>query len=271
MNLTDTIESAETNFRHILEDFFISVFNEKQLPSHDLTHHRRVWNYSKKLLLLFNEQYPEKVNILPGKLIISSYLHDIGMTIEKGPRHGTHSMLLCKEFLMKNNFRLEDYSDVLETIENHDNKNYNPEGTTNTLLKLLSVADDLDAFGYTGIYRYSEIYTLRGIPVPELADLVRQNALKRFENFASEFLIFSDFVEIHRKRFKILDEFFRNLDRETKLKSESKSYSDVINLLGEITKGGLRFDDLQENIPKYSDNIFVIDFFRKLSQELATT
>jgi HD superfamily phosphodiesterase len=271
MNLTDTIESAETTFRQILEDFFISVFNEKQLPSHDLTHHRRVWNYSKKLLLLFNEKYPGQVINLPEKLIISSYLHDIGMTVEKGPRHGTHSMLFCQEFLRRNNFRLEDYTDVLETIENHDNKNYNPAGTANTLLKLLSVADDLDAFGYTGIYRYSEIYSLRGISVSELSERVRQNALKRFENFASEFMFSADFVDIHRKRFEILNGFFENLDKEIKLNSDNNNYSDIINLLGEITKGGLKIDDLTDNIPNYSRNLFVNDFFKKLSQELATT
>ena len=28
---------------------------------------------------------------------------------------------------------------------------------------ILSVADDLDAFGFTGIYRYLEIYLTRGI------------------------------------------------------------------------------------------------------------
>ena len=33
----------------------------------------------------------------------------------------------------------------------------------NDLLTVLSVADDLDAFGFTGIYRYSEIYLTRGI------------------------------------------------------------------------------------------------------------
>ena len=31
------------------------------------------------------------------------------------------------------------------------------------LLTILSVADDLDAFGFIGIYRYSEIYLTRGI------------------------------------------------------------------------------------------------------------
>jgi hypothetical protein len=31
------------------------------------------------------------------------------------------------------------------------------------MLTILSVADDLDAFGYIGIYRYIEIYLERGI------------------------------------------------------------------------------------------------------------
>ena len=37
------------------------------------------------------------------------------------------------------------------------------DGINNDLLTILSVSDDLDAFGYIGIYRYTEIYLTRGI------------------------------------------------------------------------------------------------------------
>ena len=57
----------------------------------------------------------------------------------------------------------------------------------NDLLNILSVADDLDAFGYTGIYRYSEIYLTRGISPKEIGNLIRENASRRYHNFEKIF------------------------------------------------------------------------------------
>jgi HD superfamily phosphodiesterase len=124
MNLTIFIESAEQKFKQILEDFFVSSFDEKSLTSHGIDHHRRVWNYSKELLHLFAEKNPLLHQQLPAKLIIASYLHDIGMTIETGIRHGKYSRDFCIQFLIQNNLPVDDYIDVLEAIENHDNKEY---------------------------------------------------------------------------------------------------------------------------------------------------
>ncbi len=41
-------------------------------------------------------------------------------------------------------------------------KDYTSKRGSNDLLTVLSVADDLDAFGFAGIYRYSEIYLMTG-------------------------------------------------------------------------------------------------------------
>src|SRR5450759_281280 len=122
MNLTVTIESAENKFKPILEEFFISVFDEKTLSSHGIDHHRRVWGYSKELFNIIAAQKPSSFTLLLPKLIIASYLHDIGMSVESGIRHGKHSKDLCIQFLTKNNLPLNDFQDVLEAIENHDNK-----------------------------------------------------------------------------------------------------------------------------------------------------
>ena len=57
MNSTGIIESAEKQYKQILEGFFISVYDEKLLPSHGIDHHRRVWNYSKELLKIIPLEY----------------------------------------------------------------------------------------------------------------------------------------------------------------------------------------------------------------------
>ena len=137
MNLTKTIESAENTFKQILEEFFISVFDEKSLSSHGIDHHRRVWYYAKELLPILAKQKPLPDAQLPSKLIIASYLHDIGMSIETGIRHGKYSRDICIQFLMQNNLLVDDYQEVLDAIENHDNKDYSGDFEVNDLLKIL--------------------------------------------------------------------------------------------------------------------------------------
>jgi hypothetical protein len=47
MDLPAIIESAEIQYKQILEDFFISFYDESLLPSHGIDHHRRVWAYAR--------------------------------------------------------------------------------------------------------------------------------------------------------------------------------------------------------------------------------
>ncbi len=120
MNLTVLIDSAELRFKQVLEDFFVSVYDEKNLLSHGIDHHRRVWNYAKELLIHKVNSVKAETSLRPSKLIIACYLHDIGMSVEPGPRHGIQSRELCLQFLKKYNLHVNDYEDVLDTIENHD-------------------------------------------------------------------------------------------------------------------------------------------------------
>jgi HD superfamily phosphodiesterase len=210
MNLTVFIESAEFRFRQILEDFFVSVYVEQNLPSHGLSHHRRVWNYAREILSFQSCINSALACCDPAKLIIACYMHDIGMSADPGPRHGKKSRELCQKFLVSNNFDPDDYFDLLETIENHDDKDYASGGHDSNLLAILSLADDLDAFGYTGIYRYCEIYLRRGISPVELGERIRENALVRFDHFAGTIPEDMEYISRHRKRYEILDSFFRN-------------------------------------------------------------
>lgn len=214
MNLKGQIESAETQFKQILEDFFTSVFNEKLLSSHGIDHHRRVWKYSKELLSFLPEQDISPEYKLPQKLIFAAYLHDIGMVIEPGDRHGIHSRELCKRFLILNNLPAEDYGDVLETIEKHDLKNYNNDSTVHDLLTLLSVADDLDAFGFTGIFRYAEIYLKRKTDLEDIGSFIMGNAAKRFNHFIRNFEYNDKLIEKHKKRYLLLDDFFKEYNKQ---------------------------------------------------------
>jgi HD superfamily phosphodiesterase len=210
MNRKEIFRSAETSDKQILEDFFISVFREKNLSSHGIDHHRRVWRYAKDLFpeeLSGNEKDALKFAI---HLMIACYLHDAGMSIDPGIKHGKHSRRLCSEFLSRNNLAETDYSDVLEAIEYHDDKNYPATDPVNDLLKILSVADDLDAFGYIGIFRYCEIYLTRGVDTATIGYMIRENAVKRFNNFVKSFGTRIEIISKHTARYNVLDEFCKN-------------------------------------------------------------
>lgn len=215
MDLIRIIESAEKQYKQILEGYFISVYKEEDLPSHGLEHHIRVWNHARELLQSMHGHGLRVTSDLTESLIIASYLHDAGMAEGHGPKHGHLSAVICKDFFDRHSLDESRYPGLYEAIENHDNKQYGNAGELN-LQSLLSIADDLDAFGYTGIYRYLEIYTLRGLKPGEIPGKIRHNALSRFSHFERMFSFDLSLIARHRRRYETLDTFFIE-NRQTSL------------------------------------------------------
>lgn len=205
------IYSAEKRFRHILENYFTSVYTNKDLPSHGLEHHRRVWKHAKELLQVFPE-IQQPVNFYEA-LIIASYLHDAGMAYETGPEHGWKSAELCMAFLEKNSLDHLSFPGLLEAIADHDDKNYITRND-NFLLKLLSLADDMDAYGFTGIQRYLEIYSYRGISLADSFNMIRTNATGRFRFFKVNVPGSSGLFNKQQARYLLLDDFMRNCEND---------------------------------------------------------
>ncbi len=148
------------------------------------------------------------------KLLIACYLHDVGMAIDTGSKHGHLSRKICEDFIFQEKIDPADYADLLEAIENHDNKEYKGNQQDNRLLLYLTVADDLDAFGYTGILRYADIYLERGVSLTDLGGMVMENSGKRFQNFEKAFSDYPELVEKHRTRYQVLLRFFSEFDRQ---------------------------------------------------------
>jgi hypothetical protein len=274
MNLTASIESAEGKFKQVLEDFFVSIYNENNLSSHGIEHHRRVWNYAKELLSIQFRQYNSEPACNPSNLIIACYLHDIGMFVEPGPRHGKHSRELCRQFFEKNNLDENDYKDVLDTIENHDIKDYSAEMNRNDLLTVLSVADDLDAFGFSGIYRYSEIYLTRGVNPFKIGYLILQNAEKRFKNFEKILGAHSYYVQKHGKRFEILNNFFTQYNKQVDSydfrRGNPEGYCGIIQLFILLVRNELALTDLYNKVEFYQNDIIIESFLKGLKSELSS-
>lgn len=272
MNLTVTFESAELEFRQILEEFFISVYDEKSLRSHGIEHHRRVWKYAKEITVLLSDNNSISDHTFPYKLIIACYLHDIGMSVDHGVRHGKHGRDLCIRFLLKNNLSENDYKDALEAIENHDKKDYSVNTVSNELMLILSVADDLDAFGFTGIFRYSEIYLKRGINPETIGHLVIENARNRFDNLAKIFRFSDEFVRKHKKRFDILENFFAGYNKQVVSYQfggpNPAGYCGVVEILNKMLMDKIAAGDFQKDPDNYSYDSVISWFFDGLTSEL---
>lgn len=269
--MTVNFESAELQYKQILEDFFVSVYDEKSLPSHGLEHHRRVWNYARELVLLLDQhQFLTGHNII-YKLIIACYLHDIGMSVDSGVKHGIHSRNLCARFLTENSIPIIDYQDLLEAVENHDNKEYNSSENKSDLLSILSVADDLDAFGFIGIYRYSEIYLARGINLKKIGILIKENASKRFSNFEQIFGFDKEIIQRHKKRYEILDNFFTEYSDQVEnynfTGTHHSGYCGVIELLKDAKDQNVAFKNSKTLLKKYSNDQIIHWYFSELELE----
>jgi HD superfamily phosphodiesterase len=272
MKLTASVESAEIQLKKILEQFFVSRYDENSLPSHGIDHHRRVWKYASELLLLLAENNLIDDRSLPYKLIVACYLHDIGMTVERGVRHGRHSMELCKRFLSENNLNDVEYAEALAAIENHDSKEYRTTGNKYDILTILSVADDLDAFGFAGIFRYAEIYLARGNDKRDIATKIVENAAIRYVNFENKFRFSSDLIQKQRQRYDILIRFYDHYNMmassyDFKLK-DPRGYCGVIEIFATMACEKLPLKNIIEN-NRYRINDKIISwFFEGLAKEI---
>lgn len=273
MNLTNKINYAERIYKDLLESYFLSNYPGDKLISHGIYHHRRVWEFAKELLHSVNYKEENHNEVFIEKLLIACYLHDIGMLIDPGVKHGNHSRMLCKKFLEKNHLHKSDFRDVLHAIENHDDKKYSKSAADDELQTILSIADDLDAFGYIGIYRYTEIFLFRGIPLASLGNLILENASNRFRNFSSSFTHFQDLIRKHQKRFEILFKFFSEYNRMCPGYSFGDNRPSGHCGVIEIIKKNLEGDkepklNIIESDILYNDPV-IKDFFVKLQNELS--
>jgi len=273
MDLYLPIESAERQFKQILEEYFISVFDDRSLSSHGIDHHRRVWNYAKDILPIIENKTPFTIASLSTKLIITCYLHDIGMSVEKGIRHGKHSREICSRFINQCQLPLNNYEDVLEAIEYHDIKDYSASAGTNELLKILSVADDLDAFGFTGVFRYSEIYLLRGITPKEMGIIILKNADKRFENFKKQFQFSNKLFKKHQKRYNILKNFFfeyNTMALTYKFGGKYPSgYCGIIDIIANMIRNNSTPNEIFDEMRKHQKDPVIFSFLNGLKSELS--
>jgi HD superfamily phosphodiesterase len=162
--MIDLIVNIESKWLKELYDYNYNLFSNKHIPSHNQSHHLRVWHNAKSLAMALDANQDlilteEKLECL----IIATFFHDTGITKTLDEKHGKAGKELCFKFLQKTNIDIpKGINEALTAIEFHENKEHdNIVKDKTSILAILSTADDMDAFGATGVYRYAEIYLMR--------------------------------------------------------------------------------------------------------------
>jgi len=204
------IRKAENKYRKLLAEECRMLFSGTHMLSHDHLHHERVWENAVQLLERLYSAEMISGPSMAEKTIIASFFHDTGLTINQGTEHGRESRMLCSHFLENSGLPEENRLDILEAVERHDDKSYIEASDPSSLAAVVSVADDMDAFGPEGIERYIEIYSIRGIAGDEMPQMIIDNAASRFRHLALTYPMFPDLVEHQQKRFETVIQFFQN-------------------------------------------------------------
>lgn len=202
----EEIRAAEIKLTGVLDNYVQGCFEGVWLPSHDLKHHQRVWFWAKSLLVALAQKGVEFSNEYVEGLMIAAYFHDVGMVKTLAPEHGRVSAQFAEEFVAR--CLSEEpvcLSEIIRAIELHDRKEYldaELDLHSPSIYTLLTVADDLDAFGALGFYRYLEIYLMRKMDVELIIDAIERNIVVRF-GFVSKLLCADESLQrIHTARYK---------------------------------------------------------------------
>ena len=209
-DFADILNGLEKKWLKILFNEIKNEFLSHPLPSHDHTHHLRVWFFARDLLAALSAAGCDIDKNLVEKAMISVFFHDAGMTVTRKSSHGAESRLICeKYFHQKDNIEMSFLSEILDAIEMHDDKLYAEKMQGINTCTILAVADDLDAYGAIGVYRYYEIYLLRGMRQEEIPSNAIDNIEKRFSFMEKVFGFLNAFMKEHEARKQLTIHYFR--------------------------------------------------------------
>jgi len=228
-------KTVEKQWRPILEAACKKAFADTHIPSHDFAHHRRVWGYGYDILTKIDDGEEAEKCLNLGNLLAAYYFHDTGLTIDPGEEHGAASLKLYNGWIEEHP-SITEITDEREkkAIVLHDDKTYKSNLNRSTplaagdTLTLLSIADDLDAFGFIGIARYTEINLLRGATPINLPLKVVHNLESRWKFIEPLLLQLPDIYTIHRNRYQITYQFFKRWSDCSTVASEYALFANVI-------------------------------------------
>ena len=272
------IKNVEDRWLEVLFSMVKSIFENDPIPSHSEDHHLRVWKYAVKVV---EELYKKGIPVESGdleNLIIAVFFHDTGLISTPGKDHGKSGGMICQKWLEENSLtRLVDVKAIMYAIEHHDNKSYlnhTPlyQDRKINLLGILGICDDLDAFGYCGIYRYTEIYLFRGTAVEDLGQQVLSNVSRRFGNFLRQCIQFPEIIKTHTVRYGTTEQFFHQYNAQLRKDPFGKNITSgpffiVKFIYKQFLSGNYSIEKQCDLGIKSSTNGFDREFFVKLQKD----
>ncbi len=229
------IRSAEEKLLPELYNYCKNLFAGHHIPSHDHNHHLRVWRYAREVILSLTPGTLELTEEDIGQLMLAVFFHDTGLTVTLDENHGLESAKICREYLSLNK---EFFSfrplEAIRAIELHDKKDiWSSAGSVKIpdIPIIVSLCDDLDAYGPVGVLRYAEIYLLRGVSFGDLPGRVLSNLDHRFRLLSGQEWLSDDFVSRHEVRYNLARNFYKalQLSDSTAKKDIILSYMDFVN------------------------------------------
>jgi len=277
--LLEKINSSEQKWLKPLYKHSKSLFENTHIPSHDAEHHLRVWLHCRGLIIELHKAGIKATHDTIDKALVACFFHDAGLTLDMGERHGFLGRKICEDFFNQNKkLQVPDLEEVLEAIEKHDDKSKKVSAvSTNyamkTILSLVSAADDLDALGYIGVFRYIEIYLKRGIPDKEIPKKVTVNLRNRFSNFLNTYSGLHKYSEKQKFRYQETYDFFTELDSLFYQESNIEDCQlEVFRVLKNcLIERRLGIDETIEETLRTNSKGSALGYFSKLRNELEVT
>jgi HD superfamily phosphodiesterase len=204
MNTSRNIRLAEEELLDTAMQRLSIVFRNTSLTGHNTDHHLRVWKNAARITEALSQTGYDLTLQEIRELMLASLFHDAGMIYETGENHG---MAGAELFLSFNEFKNRgiNLQRVARAIENHDDKSYlNGTGPRQSILTILSTADDMDAFGIIGFLRYLEIYSHREVSTHLLSKDIIKNASSRLNNFIKTWSDLEKILSQTKRRFNTL-------------------------------------------------------------------
>ncbi|RPH34542.1 MAG: HD domain-containing protein [Bacteroidales bacterium] len=277
--LLERISNSEQKWLKPLYKHTKTLFEKTHLPSHDAEHHLRVWLHCRGLLIELHKAGIKTTHDTIDNAIVACFFHDTGLTLDMSERHGLLGRKLCEEYFNQNpKLKISDMVEVLEAIEMHDDKSKrvstaSTHYTMKTILRLVSAADDLDALGYIGVFRYLEIYLKRGIPEREIPKKVTVNLRNRFSNFLNTYSGLHKYSEKEKFRYKETYDFFTELDslfyQDSIIEDSQLAVFKTLKECLVVKHLGIN-ETIEETLRK-SSKAYELGYFSKLRNELEVT
>lgn len=276
-NIDKIIRQTEGIWLEALMKACTRQFSEIHLPSHDQWHHERVWKHAKNLILQ-SAKYGMMISEKDiEQLIIAVFFHDQGMSETTSKEHGKISRKMCKVFIQKCSIAPPDFFEkVLDAIENHDKKDYVKTAIPSTefdIQKFLNTADDLDAFGIIGAYRYLEIYLLRNLNVKDISETVLANMEGRYNHFTDNFGQYIPIVNAHFQRYLTSRNYFKDLNFQIgRIEYSHEMFLGPIGVVNyvksEILEKKRGLSSVCSDIVGTENDFYCLHFFDRLQKEL---